>query len=114
MDEIRAFPKPHNLLLRSVKACAITIGVRESKKLLKTTFINNVPEFEAEIQREKLESNDYLGEDGVYETEQLTIAPQENRFAVCLIQWLQEQLFYDEFLPKVEAELSQLEESKLI
>ena len=67
----------HSLLSKIIKACAITIGTKESilnswenvKKLLTTTFINNLLEFEARDATsrtlEKLESNDYLGKDRV-------------------------------------------------
>ena len=127
LDEIRALPKPSNLLVRTVKACAIMVGTKESeldswgnvKKLLKTTFINNLLEFEArnitsEI-REKLESSEYLGKDGVPEKEQLTQSnvSKANRVAGCLVQWLEAQLQYNEFLPKVEPELARLEELKI-
>ena len=74
-------------------------------------FINNLLEFEVRNVtlkiREKLESNDYLGQDGVDEAAQLTIASvsKANRVAGCLVRLLEAQLQCNEFLLKVELEL---------
>ena len=105
MDQIRALPKPHNLLFRTVKACAITIATKELEldswenvQKLQKTFISNLLEFEARSITSnilaKLESNDYLDEDGVDEAEQLIIAnvSEANRVAGCLVQSIETQL----------------------
>ena len=50
LDEIRALPKPHKLLIKAVQACALLIGTPEKdvkdwssiRKMLKTAFINSV------------------------------------------------------------------------
>ena len=50
LDEIRALPKPHQLLIKAVQACALLIGTPEKdvkdwssiRKMLKTAFINSV------------------------------------------------------------------------
>ena len=117
----------HHLLSKTIKPCTITINTKESilnswenvKKLLKTTFINNLFEFEA-IARDashatskihkKLGSNDYFGKDGVEEAEQLTImnVSKANRVGGCLVQSI-----YNEFLPKVGPESTRLEELKI-
>ena len=89
-----------------------------AKKLQRTTFISNLLEFEARNItskiRKKLESNGYLGEDGVDEAEQLIIAnvSETKHVAGCLIQWIEAQLQCNKFLPKVEPELARLNELK--
>ena len=68
-----------------MKAAAIMVGIDRSQldscgnvqKLLKTTLINNLLEFEARNitkERQILESREYLGKDCVDDGEQLTIA----------------------------------------
>ena len=101
----------HIIYYQKLSSCAIRIGTKESilyswenvKQNLKTTFVNNLLEFEArnitsEI-RGVLESSEYLCKDGVHQVEQLTVANvnKANRVAGCSIQWLEAQLPCDEF-----------------
>ena len=92
-------PTPSNLLATTANACLTMVDTKESeldscgnvKQLLKT--FNNLLEVERtaiEAIREKLESNDYLGKDGVPEKEQQTISntSKANRAPGCLVQLL--------------------------
>ena len=108
LDEIRALPKPHKLIVKAVAACAVMVGKDESelngwpsvKKLLKTAFIDSLLQFEARNitpeTRKILEGSNYLAknDDSVNDSDKLTYAnvTKANKVAGCLVQWLEAQL----------------------
>ena len=108
LDEIRALPKPHKLIVKAVAACAVMVGKDESelngwpniKKLLKTAFIDSLLQFEARNitaeTRAVLEGSNYLAkdDDSVADSDRLTYenVTKANKVAGCLVQWLEAQL----------------------
>ena len=125
LDEIRALPKPHKLLVKAVQACALLIGTPEKdcsdwkdiRKLLKTTFINNLIAFEGTDVDSKLVDRlekDFLGRgnDDMKDEDKLTYdnVNKANAVAGSLVKWLEAQLKYNEMLPQVNEKQKELKD----